>query len=421
MCIRFCFRNVGSNEGFCCNQGREQGSAGRAIGDTATKPRGLNLRIDSSTVGMESARRYTSNEARFFKFTITGGNSATLSGQLLGNQSMNKEAQEKANQAQKSKKALSPSEKMEELRAKLNGFSSKVNFSSSVSGFDKEYEQLRTIREQCINYLYQAFFGWNYQQTQRNVDSGTSNTSGGFPEAGMSSFAMASGNFRLYEYQQAYLYTETEDTAFSTAGTVKCADGREIDFNLNLKMSRSFQEYYEETFAQTVVNVRDPLVINLDGNIADLSDQTMLFDIDSDGVKDEVNRLAQGSGYLALDKNGDGEVNDGSELFGTASGNGFADLAQYDEDGNGWIDEGDDIWSKLKIWVMDENGEGRLYGLAEKGLGAICLASQNTDFTITNANNEAKGYIRQSGTFLYESGAVGSVQQVDLAKYDHVG
>ena len=44
--------------------------------------------------------------------------------------------------------------------------------------------------------------------------------------------------------------------------------------------------------------------------------------------------MLNGSGYLALDKNGDGTINDGSELFGTRNGDGFADLAQYDEDGN---------------------------------------------------------------------------------------
>ena len=129
-------------------------------------------------------------------------------------------------------------------------------------------------------------------------------------------------------------------------------------------MSRSFQEYYENTISYKRTSMCDPLVINLDGNIADLSDQTFLFDIDGDGKEDEINRLGAGSGFLALDKNGDGIINDGSELFGTKSGNGFADLAAYDTDHNGFIDEGDEIWDKLKIWVMDENGNQQLYSLS---------------------------------------------------------
>ena len=162
----------------------------------------------------------------------------------------------------------------------------------------------------------------------------------------------------------------------------------------------------------------DPLVINLNGNVADLSDQTFLFDLDGDGQEDEINRLAAGSGFLALDKNGDGVINDGTELFGTQSGNGFADLAAYDTDHNGFIDEGDEIWNHLKIWVMDEDGQQRLYTLAEKGVGAICLRSSATDFSITDENNQEKGRIRRTGFFLYENGETGSVQHVDLALHE---
>lgn len=183
-------------------------------------------------------------------------------------------------------------------------------------------------------------------------------------------------------------------------------------------MSRSFQEYYENTISYKRTSMCDPLVINLDGNIADLSDQTFLFDIDGDGKEDEINRLGAGSGFLALDKNGDGIINDGSELFGTKSGNGFADLAAYDTDHNGFIDEGDEIWDKLKIWVMDENGNQQLYSLAEKGIGAICLQNASTNYTLADDQNEAKGMVRRTGVFLYENGNVGTVQHVDMALHE---
>ncbi len=127
--------------------------------------------------------------------------------------------------------------------------------------------------------------------------------------------------------------------------------------------------------------------------------------------------MGAGSGYLALDHNGDGIINDGSELFGTSSGNGFADLAKYDEDGNGWIDENDAIWSKLKIWCRDENGKDVLYRLSDKGVGAICLQNVSTDFTVKGQEGRTKGAVRNTGIFLYENGAAGTVQHVDLAKY----
>jgi hypothetical protein len=182
-------------------------------------------------------------------------------------------------------------------------------------------------------------------------------------------------------------------------------------------MSRAFEQYYSEDLQVAQFTLCDPLVINMDTDAAELSDQTFYFDIDADGELDEVSELGSGSGYLALDKNGDGVINDGSELFGTASGNGFKDLAEYDDDGNGWIDENDAVWSKLQIWTKDEDGNDRLYRLADKGVGAICLQNAATDYTLKGDEGQTKGAIRNTGIFLYENGNIGTVQHVDVAKY----
>ena len=211
------------------------------------------------------------------------------------------------------------------------------------------------------------------------------------------------------------LYTESESTSFSTSGCVKCADGREINFNLDVSMSQNFTQYTKET-VENVATFIDPLVINLKGNIAEVSDQKFFFDLDSDGEEDLISKLCEDSGYLALDKNEDGQINDGSELFGTASGDGFKDLAAFDEDANGWIDENDEIWNKLKIWVQDEQGNSKLYSLSEQGVGAICLQNVSTSFTERGTSGEVNAAIRNTGIFLYENGNVGTIQHLDIAK-----
>ncbi len=252
----------------------------------------------------------------------------------------------------------------------------------------------------------------NVQGNGAQNTAGTQGTNGGQNPA--ASFM----GLQLLGAGQAGIQIEAEDTAFTTKGTVRTSDGREISFNVNVGMSRRFQQYYQEEFQQASVDLCDPLVINLDTDVAELSDQTFYFDIDGDGELDEISQLGAGSGYLALDKNDDGIINDGNELFGTSSGNGFADLAKYDEDGNGWIDENDAIWDKLKIWCKDENGNDVLYRLADKGVGAICLQNVATDFALKGQEGQTKGAIRNTGVFLYENGNVGTVQHVDVAKYD---
>ena len=210
---------------------------------------------------------------------------------------------------------------------------------------------------------------------------------------------------------------EEEHTTFATTGTVKTADGREISFNLEVGMSRRFEEYYEETYSTGMVTYCDPLVINLDTDIAQVSDQKFFFDLDQDGKEEEISSLKSGSGFLALDINGDGVINDGGELFGTKSGNGFADLAKYDSDGNGWIDEADDIWKKLLIWTKDEDGNDKLYHLSDLGVGAIGLGNVSTQFALNSEkDNQHNAMIRNTGIFLYENGNVSTVQHLDLAR-----
>lgn len=208
---------------------------------------------------------------------------------------------------------------------------------------------------------------------------------------------------------------EAEFTAFETVGTAKTTDGREINFGVSVEMSRAFCEKYE-TFTQENYVVTDPLVINLDSNVASVSDMKFLFDLDADGKEEEISFTEKGSGFLALDKNGDGKINDGSELFGTKSGDGFADLAAYDEDGNGWIDEADSIFKDLKIWTKDEDGRDVLLDLKQADVGAIYLGNVETEFSLKNQeNHNTNGIIRKTGVFLKESGGVGTVQHVDLA------
>lgn len=209
--------------------------------------------------------------------------------------------------------------------------------------------------------------------------------------------------------------SEAEHTAFESVGMAKTADGREIQFGVSVEMSRAFCAKYE-SYTQENYILTDPLVINLDSNVVSVSDMKFLFDLDADGKKEEVSFAGSGSGFLALDKNDDGKVNDGSELFGTKSGDGFADLAAFDEDGNGWIDEADSVFKDLKIWTKEEDGKDVLLDLKKADVGAIYLGNANTEFSLKSEDNlNTNAIIRKTGIYLKESGGVGTVQHVDLA------
>lgn len=214
-----------------------------------------------------------------------------------------------------------------------------------------------------------------------------------------------------------FTYQEAETLDFATTGKVVTGDGRTIEFNFELSMSRAYVEKSEELSCGTKVILTDPLVISLDSNPIGVSDQKWHFDIDGDGSKDSISMLSKGSGFLVFDKNGDGTINSGLEMFGAKTGNGFAELACYDDDGNGWIDENDSIFSKLSVWVKNQSGEDKLLNLKEAQVGAICLKNIATDYTHKSLeDNKANAKVRRSGMYLTEGGIAASIQQLDLVK-----
>ena len=215
-------------------------------------------------------------------------------------------------------------------------------------------------------------------------------------------------------YSEFKSYYESEETIVDTMGTIKTEAGKNIDFSLHLEMQREF--YAEDRFEFSAGDaLTDPLVINFNGKPTELSDVSFKFDIDSNGNKEDIPWLAPGNGFLVFDKNKDGVVNNGSELFGPQSGNGFEELAALDIDDNGWIDENDPGFHDLSIWSGEGWDSAFLTDLKKAGIGAISLFSAKTEFSIKDETNDTLGMVRRTGIYIKENGNAGSVQQVDFA------
>ena len=262
---------------------------------------------------MESGRTYKSDLTRKLSFRVEMG-SANNESQISGELDNREEALENQNNSSTNL------QESEELNTTLTEAQGKLNQTAGIrqiSYFNpvEEYNALEEIRQRCILYLWTIFFG-----------ESTANEMADKMGLGKSSNWLQTKNGMSGQMQQmmAYsitaeretVYAESENTSFSTTGCVKTADGREISFNLEVLMSRNFVQYSKET-VQNVASFVDPLVINLNGNIAEVSDQKIYFDLDADGEEEAISRLCEDSGYLALDLNCDGKINDGSELFGT--------------------------------------------------------------------------------------------------------
>jgi len=216
------------------------------------------------------------------------------------------------------------------------------------------------------------------------------------------------------EYDRHESLHESEQTAFTAQGVIKTTDGKQIQFSLSLNMQREFTQESNLSIRKGDGVKQDPLVINFNGTSAQLTDTKFSFDLNSDGNAEKISFVSSGSGFLALDKNGNGAIDNGSELFGTQSGNGFADLSAYDLNGNNWIDENDAVYSKLQVWSKDAAGNNTLSSLAKLNVGALYLGNVATPFDLKDPANNLQGQVRSSGIYLREDGSAGTIQQVDL-------
>ncbi len=384
--------------------------------------------IDSSKVGMASSRTYSSAAVYQTETMNAKSEQAVLLDLSDESKTLMEQMKDIKNQ-QEEEKSQKQKQNMEDLLK--NGIvGTKKSEQGTIQAKSKEEMQLEVLRK-MLEALRNMRYGNRYQmqkrirqlgtmmrdsQWQKTQNSDNANTEM-LQEAAQlhaSSASAAGGTWMTKQTVTSAFVSEKETTAYTAQGVVHTADGRDISFGVSLEMSRAFAAKYE-TYTKEDYLLVDPLVINMDASVTEVSDQKFYFDLDADGKEEEISFVGKGSGFLALDKNGDGTINDGSELFGTQSGDGFKDLAAYDKDGNGWIDEADDIFKDLKVWTKDEEGNNKLLNLKEAGVGAIYLGSADTQFSLNNEQNKTNAVIRKTGIYLKESGEVGTVQHVDFA------
>src|SRR5262249_55180647 len=121
-----------------------------------------------------------------------------------------------------------------------------------------------------------------------------------------------------------------------------------------------------------------------------------------------------GTGMLVLDKNHNGQIDDGNELVGANDALGFAQLAQYDSNGDGVIDANDPMYAQIEVW-NDANGDGivepgELESLAQAGIASINVAGIAAASGTTIAGN----VVNATGSFTRTDGTTGAIDDVSF-------
>ena len=169
----------------------------------------------------------------------------------------------------------------------------------------------------------------------------------------------------------------------------------------------------------------DPIVIdfNKNGITSTRLDNTVYFDHDNNGFKEATAWIEKDDGLLALDKNGNGKIDNGNELFGDktvsvgaygytgkTAENGFEALKEFDSNSDNVIDEKDKDFDKLLLWQdLNTNGlteEGELKTLKEHNIKSIDLRYKETQ--IDNNGN----LIKQTSTVTFNDNTTTTADDV---------
>lgn len=232
-------------------------------------------------------------------------------------------------------------------------------------------------------------------------------------------------NERCYEIvgrldETAYIYLEKNEkgeyhyvgSTFDPSGQNDIADGvtelgtlKFFEFDAIVKIANN---YYMVAY--------DPLVIDLDGDGLETiahNDSLAQFDLFTEkGLMAKHGWVSPDDALLAIDLNGDGKINDISELFGSRNTPGFAELARLDSNNDGEIDSSDDKFSSILVWI-DKNGDGlsqveEMSGLIDHGINSISLSS--TKILENNNGN----IVSEISYFTKSDGSIGLIGDVSF-------
>ena len=182
---------------------------------------------------------------------------------------------------------------------------------------------------------------------------------------------------------------------------------------INLADLNIFNEYNKIKMTinnniSTAADTRSPLIVDLDGDGVETTttEDGTHFDHDNNGFAEKTSWVGKDDGLLVRDLNNNGQIDDGTELFGNNSvlssgekaANGFEALADLDSNNDGIFDNSDTAWNQVDVWKdSNQNGkvdEGELLTLEQAGIESIDLDYQNSNTVDANGNT-----VGQIGTF----------------------
>jgi len=204
-----------------------------------------------------------------------------------------------------------------------------------------------------------------------------------------------------FDNQQANFSIDFE---FSQTETFNLESSNSVEnTRISISLTRETQFSFSASFESANNEKSDPLILNLDQSDFEFEpDHSVSFDLNADGRLDKMIGLSSANAFLSFDKNQNGIIDNGAELFGDARGavDGFADLARYDDNADNQIDAQDKIFSSLLLLSFGADGFQNLRPLETENIQRLSLNYQPENQIYTGGNQliMESNFERQDGT-----------------------
>jgi len=271
-----------------------------------------------------------------------------------------------------------------------------------ISKDEKEYETLKARFEKLL----------------RQAQGATSTGEEAAPVAAEASVeASAESNAVVSSSTSGNISTGRQSQALTTEEmSASLARRNSYELNLKFRQNTSVEERIGISLEELGIKKVDPLVLDLDGKGIQLTEagKGAIFDVTADGKLDSTAWVKGNTALLTYDRNGNGVVDNGSELFGDQNGaaDGFEELGKYDTNGDRKITILDPIFKALKLY-RDLNGDGKMSKNEFSSLSELGIKALNLNFMRTSADINGNSLIL-NGSFEREDGSTGQLADVLL-------
>lgn len=219
---------------------------------------------------------------------------------------------------------------------------------------------------------------------------------------------------RKFNAQQQLLVAEKtlvqQQLAYDMQGSFTI-EGQQHELSLSLNYQHEFSILKE--FEITAAELVDPLLVQYGKRTIGEVNSSVEFNLNEQHQQTNLPMFSGDVGYLVYDKNTNGKADDGSELFGPTTNHGFNELAELDDNGDGFISKNDAVFDHLYLWQDGSNGRQWL-SLADANIEAIYLTPTTTPYNFYDDQLNVQAQIRQTSFAISSSLGATAVHQIDI-------